>query len=389
MIDRTQTASKTFNQYRITEIPFISNVTPPRAILSKNPEVTNESCTEISLFLVETTDTVLNVTDRKVVTMIPDEDYMIRYSGYMPSYINKGVFSGVILYSDLDGCFRDVYVFGGDFTPIINAEVIDLEDISSYMHTQCIFVVGSPTTKCSEDGGCLYPSICIAFRQINTDDDENIPPYGQTDTGLGGGNTGGGNTGGGSSNGGSNPDIQSPTIDGPLEPETEVPEEVQKYNVYLYNTEGGTTIGSGSYQPRTLIFCNAIPNNSYIFDRWTGDFNGKDDSVTMLIQSNISATAYFRHLLESGSARPCYDMERKIYNPLKDMNIAPTNSTKTNYIGSTFGWTRNNGSKRHKGLDLYAPEGTPVYAMYDGKISTNTPFVTTQPNRDSKEWPAG
>ena len=51
------------------------------------------------------------------------------------------------------------------------------------------------------------------------------------------------------------------------------------------------------------------------------------------------------------------------------MNIAPTNSTKTNYIGSTFGWTRNNGSKRHRGLDLYAPEGTPVYTMYDGKIS--------------------
>lgn len=51
------------------------------------------------------------------------------------------------------------------------------------------------------------------------------------------------------------------------------------------------------------------------------------------------------------------------------MNIAPTNSTKTNYIGSTFGCTRNNGSKRHRGLDLYAPEGTPVYAMYDGKIS--------------------
>lgn len=48
------------------------------------------------------------------------------------------------------------------------------------------------------------------------------------------------------------------------------------------------------------------------------------------------------------------------------MNIAPTNSTKTNYIGSIFGWTRNNGGKRHRGLDLYAPEVTPVYAMYDG-----------------------
>lgn len=68
LIDRDKTTSKTFKQYRLTEIPFIRNATPSCAILSDNSIVTDESCTAISLFLVETTDTVMNVTDRKVVT---------------------------------------------------------------------------------------------------------------------------------------------------------------------------------------------------------------------------------------------------------------------------------------------------------------------------------
>ena len=58
--------------------------------------------------------------------MIPDENYKIRRNaGEAYSYINKGVFSGVILYSNLDGGFRDVYVFGGDFSPIRDAQIID------------------------------------------------------------------------------------------------------------------------------------------------------------------------------------------------------------------------------------------------------------------------
>ena len=388
LIDRTKTASKTFKQYRLTEIPFVSNVTPSCAILSENSVVTDESCTEIGLFLVETTDTVLNVTDRKVVTMIPDEDYVTRYPEKTPSYINKEVFSGVILYSDLDGRFRDVYVFKGDFNPIINAEVIDSGDISSYTDAQYLFVVDSPITKCSddsEDGGCLYPSICIAYRKDNTGDDEEAPSHGETDPWPEGGSSGGG---GSSSGGGSDTGTQTPIIS-PDGPGNTLPEEIEKYYVTLHHSDGGSTSGSGAYQPRSLIFCDAIPDDSYIFDRWTGDFNGKGGSVSMLIQSDLSATAYFRLLLESGSARPCYDAERNIYNPLKDMSIAPTGVDNTNYIGSTFGTTRNQGAKNHQGLDLYAPEGTPVYAMYDGIISINKRFVTTQPNRSGKEWPAG
>lgn len=387
LIDRTKSVSKTFKQYRLTEIPFINNATPSCAILSENAVVTDESCSEISLFLIETTDTLMNTTDRKVVTMIPDNDYMVRYPDKAYSYINKEVFSGIILYSDLDGNFRDVYVYGGDFTPIINAEIVNPIDSLSDTDAYYLFLVNNPLTRCSEDGGCLYPSICIAYRKDSSQDEDWVPDYGETDPGLGGGG-GSGAGGGSSSGGGSGPGIQKPIIDGPDGPEDQVPEEIQKYVVTLHNAEGGTTSGSGAYLPGMLIFCDAIPDDSYAFDRWTGDFNGKGESVTMMIKDDISSTAYFRLLLESGVARPCYDEERKIYNPLKDMSIAPTGRNNTNYIGSTFGMTRYDGTVRHQGLDLYAPEGTPVYAMYDGIISRTKRFVTSQPNRNSKEWPA-
>lgn len=391
LIDRTKSVSKTFKQYRLTEIPFINNATPSCAILSENAVVTDESCSEISLFLIETTDTLMNTTDRKVVTMIPDNDYIVRYPDKAYSYINKEAFSGVILYSDIDGRFRDVYVYGGDFNPIINAEIIDSADISSYTDAQYLFVVDIPVTKCingAEDGGCLYPSICIAYRKNNpVEEDDEVPPYGQTFPG--GGGTGGGGGSGSSSGGGSSTGTQQPFPEGSIIPGDQVPEEIQKYNVTLYSAEGGTTNGSGAYLPGMLIFCDAIPDDSYVFDRWTGDFNGKGESVTMMIKNDISSTAYFRLLLESGPARPCYDEERNIYNPLKDMSIAPTDIDNTNYIGSTYGNTRNEGLKEHQGLDLYAPEGTPVYAMYDGVISTSIRFVTCQPNRNSDNWPVG
>ena len=385
LIDRTKSVSKTFEQYHLTEIPFISNATPSCAILSEKTSVTDESCSEISLFLIETTDTLQNTIDRKVVTMVPDKDYMVRYPDKEYSYINKEIFSGVILYSDINGDFRDVYVYGGDFTPIIDAEAVNPSDIVSNAEVYYLFVVNNPLTRCSVDGGCLYPSICIAYPKDSSLDNEEIPDYGGIPPIDGPKNGGGGS----SSGDGPGNDIKNPIIDTPVVPEQPLPEEIQKYIVTLHGSAGGTTSGAGAYLPDTFIYCNAIPENSYIFDRWTGDFNGRGESVTMIIRSNINATAYFRLLLESGPARPCYDSERKIYNPLKDMIIAPTGLGATNFIGSTYGMTRDQGAKKHQGLDLYAPEGTPVYAMYDGIISTNQNFVTSQPNRKYDEWPVG
>ena len=350
--------------------------------------------------------------DRKVVTMIPDSVYRSKNERNPYSFINKKVFSGVVLYSNLDGSFRDVYVYGGDFCPIIDAEVINPNDLSYYKGFYFLSIIRNQDTKAGgdEDGGILDASICIAFQDDSIDDlslgwyEENGDSI-RDEGGIGGGSADGGCSGGGYSGDASFDDgsqlgesITGEYLfygsdggggkrDGYILGESyDLIEDVQNYSVFLYSAGGGKVVGSGIYQEGTAIYCQAIPNSSHVFDRWVGDFFGQDESLFYVVESDISSTAYFRHLLESGPVRPCYDAEKKMYNPLINMIIAPTSKWTTNYIGSTFGYTRYNGTKQHKGLDLYAPEGTPVYAMCDGVISSRN-FVTDQPNRDTQQWP--
>ena len=413
LIDRTKSQTRTFQQYRLTEIPFISNVSPAFAVLSDNANVSNHSFSEIIHFLIETTDMVRGTTDRKVVTMIPDENYRIRNADEAYSYIHKGVFSGVILYSDLDGRFRDVYYFGGDFCPIIDAEVIDSSDADSYSNAYFLFLVTDTLTKCDETGPCLEPSICIAFRE--TDNPEGgTPSNGEDDLGSGGNIGGGGGAesgnngdgsdaaipgGGASPGGGSNPNGDSSSngsgnnengliINNPDGSSEDVPEEIPKYVVSLYNSEGGMAKYSGIYQEGSFITCIAIPANGYIFDRWVGDFYGKEESFNYIVRSDISATAYFRKLLDSGPVRPCLDTLTGKMNPLIEMTLAPSNTWSNNYKGATFGRTRA-GGKFHSGIDLYAEPGTPIYSMFDGIVS-NSNYVTEQPMRDKDgNYPVG
>ncbi len=76
--------------------------------------------------------------------------------------------------------------------------------------------------------------------------------------------------------------------------------------------------------------------------------------------------------------RPCYNKARNLFNPLATMEIAPTKYS--GLKGGTFGNTR---GREHKGLDLAAEIGTPIFAMIDGVISEK-PYVTEQPNRIGK-----
>ncbi len=54
--------------------------------------------------------------------------------------------------------------------------------------------------------------------------------------------------------------------------------------------------------------------------------------------------------------------------------------------GGTFGYVRSGGAQFHSGLDLFAEEGTPVYAMIDGVISSYH-YVIEQPNRNKSIIP--
>ncbi|MDE5955794.1 MAG: M23 family metallopeptidase, partial [Bacteroidales bacterium] len=118
----------------------------------------------------------------------------------------------------------------------------------------------------------------------------------------------------------------------------------------------------------------------------------KPHHVSFQILSYIEATAYFINILAPAKL-PCRDKERGLANPLVEMKIAPTSKWKTNYIGSTFGWTRTDrdgNRKHHSGIDLYAEPGTPLYAICNGVISKTDKYVTCQPMRIGKKtYPPG
>jgi len=415
LLDRSSTRIKTFGKYRLTEIPFISNSFPSSALLSDDvpDSVSPMSARSIGLFLVETEDASTGVVDRKVVTMIPDTSYVCPDSPSDLSFINKGVFSGVVLFSDLDGTFRDVYVYGGDYCHIIDAEIIEPSSADAYAHSGYLSVLSFIGTRSGEDGAMveggilIEGSICIAEKterkslypgwfDEGPDEDWEDGQQPELDTGGGGGTVGGSyGTVVGIITDDESPSISSgSTIVGSYAgavPIAIVPpdEEVQKYTVSLYSSPGGKVSGSGCYQPDSRIMCVAYADSSYVFDRWVGDFSGRTNFILLTVRRNYESTVYFRRMLESGPVRPCLDTLTGIMNPLKEMELAPSNTWGTNYKGATFGYTRygKDGLTLHSGLDLYAEPGTEVFSMFDGTVGE--PYVTEQPMRDTNGYPSG
>lgn len=335
-----------------------------------------------------------------MATLVPTPDNCRIYGADSYSYINKETFEGVILYSDLDGSFRSVNSYG--LRPIRDAYVIDPKDSLNYFRVRYINVYEAKgTTRGSVNGGQITESVCVAempkeeddaWMNSSSDDDRWI------DEEPRGGRTGGGTSGGSNSRGttgGKGPNtenvIDSCVVTGEYKPKKEE-DDVIWYSVSLYSVGKGSTSGSGRYSNREhkYVVCEAIPDANAYFDRWTGDFGGRGEVLEFLVNKDVTSTAYFASMTGDfndpldPANRPCFSKATKVGNPLNNMSIASPGWS--GLRGGTFGYVRNGGTKFHSGLDLYAEEGTPVYAMMDGVISSYR-YVVEQPNRDKKYYP--
>ena len=382
LLDRNAATQITFKSKTVRQIPFIGNNDEKLVMFTKNfhENFNADSLTVVKIFLIETTDT-LGGLQTNVATMIPDVSYIKKFGAESVTFLDKSCFSGIILYSSLDGTLEDIYTYGDG--PMETAMVINPEDKDMYGRSMYLALFSAVNTRAvhndpvhlyldlKEYGYCITerirhdPDEVIGFedRKFPTDDYQNI--------GTGGG--GGSGSGGG----------------GSLPPPEDMPKDPITYDLSLIAGTGGSVSGSGKYPSGSLVTCKAEASLNYCFDRWVGDLKGKKENYTFQIEKDMVSTAYFDYLLQPVK-KPCLNEETGIMNPLAEMKLAPTGKGATNFIGSTFGHTREGGSKFHDGIDLYAEPGTPLYAMCDGTISRSERYVTEQPVRIGKDkYPPG
>lgn len=404
LLDRSKTEAIVFKNYHIVQIPFKQSEEDSQASLSDSDQssLAEDEISVVRKFLVEISDTLSGTRRQIVATLVPTPDNCRIYGVDSYSYINKETFEGVILYSDLDGSFRSVSSYG--LRPIRDAYVIDPEDSLNYYRVRYINIFeGKGATRGSVNGGQITESVCVAempkeedggWMDNGSDDDRWIDEEPRGGRHSGGGTSGGSNSG--SSAGGRGPNtenvIDSCVVTGEYKPKKE-DDDVIWYAVSLYSVGKGYTIGSGRYSNREhkYIVCEAVPDGDAYFDRWTGDFNGRGEILEFLVNRDVTSTAYFASMTGDHNDpldplnRPCFSKATNVGNPLYYMSIASPGWS--GLRGGTFGYVRNGGERFHNGLDLFAEEGTPIYAMIDGEISSYR-YVVEQPNRDKIGYPS-
>lgn len=399
LLDRTRTEELDFKGCHITQVPFIEEESVFNVSLqdSVQLQINTNDITIVKKFLIEVIDTSKNKVSTFIAALIPSKTCLEKYGVDSFTYLEKGQFEGIAIYSNLDGAFRNVCFYGNG--PVKLGELIDRNQANSYNTVKIVSVIRKPReTKTYNDdegvyGGEIAGSLCVAEveRKENEEDDNNlnVPTINFGNGGGGGGSGTGSGDGSGSDVGRKDSDTIFDTLKSSLIIARRDSSDLVKYTVSL--TRGGTgsgdVKGSGLYPKGRVVICKAMPHSGSYFDRWTGDFYGKDFNVTLKVENDVYATAYFRSaLFDFGTARPCVDLSRDIGNPLMKMLIASPGAS--GLTGGTYGYVRNGGKKFHSGLDLYAEVGTSVYAMIDGEIFSEI-YATEQPNKTTEKYPSG
>jgi len=397
LLDRPARKSRTFRGLTIDQIPFIDdgqgyNVRLSPVNLYESDEFSSDmTITGARKFYLKSSDE--SVWSSRVVTMIPDSAFLAKFSLESVSYLDKALFSGIILFSNPDGSFRDVYVYDGE-SPVSDAQMDrpgTAEENTGNTRSlllSCDDASGT-ATRLAESGRTyrLHYSICVAY--VKKDDpydseslDNTLEDRLNQDSDEEKMSSGGG--GGGRSQ--------------PLN--SEMNEDFFTCTLALYSTTGGRAVGSGRYPFGRDVTVKASPFMiGYEFDRWTGDLNGRASTYSFSITTDVEATAYFKSAVDSSStSRPCWSAFSGKANPLNEMTLAASGTGGWNLTGATYGNTRvgviinDDGSrsisaKWHGGLDLMAEVGTPVFAMFDGKIGST--YVISQPDRgDDGRYPS-
>ena len=380
LLDRSKTDEWTYpNGNRVQQVPFKSNEQNAYAYIGKNQssKLSKDSLSIISKFLI-TTDWKDGRHTVRIATMISTPEYLQITENREISYLFKANFTGFILFSDVYGNLTSYkYIECGRYS---KARLLKTnEQASSNCNTFNIttFKKSCATKSRKEEKkekddvewDDELEEITITAETTDTskkdkkvrnkdkeEDNEEEEP-------------------GGDDKDSDDTDYEGGSSDG---------EEMYFYvDLSVNNEQLGSVRGNGYYEYNTSVTISAHARWTNSFDRWEGDFSGEPKEFTYWVCKNITAMAFFYPC----AGIPCVDLTKNSMFPLYNhKNIAPT--LNSGYKGGTYGNVRTGGTKKHGGIDIEAPVGTPIYAICTGKI---TKVVSEQPNRigTSRHYPEG
>lgn len=420
LLDRSDVRTEKVKSRIYRQIPFLSNKLTDYAFIRDSvPEPGNrlKNASVIKKFLIERSDTETHETESYVVTMISAPAFLSTREASQLSWLDRPNFTGIIFYHSVDGKeLYEVNVYNNGL--IIHANLLRPGTENAHAHTKHLLLPVKSQTKNSEyivD----YEIEDISEEYEIEEEYEWFPENTESVTGDNLNDYGGGSMNDTITAAIIVADRNTPRHDtsycrpGEIKDRT-MPKfgggggsyfsgvsgysRIQKDEVLqvILNSDmhchtsimGGNIIipYEHAFTRESSILCVCETDTDYEFDRWVGDLAGKGWAAQIVVNDNISATAYSKPE-GVGRNRPCVDSDGR-GNPLMRMEIAPSGGW--NFAGGTYGKTRSGGNQFHNGIDIYAEIGTEVYAMYDGIVAGGGRYVTKQPMRDANNhYPEG
>lgn len=347
LVDESKSKTSVYGGRTTTQIPFRQNEEGLLASIHKGETITADSCSVVKKYLIIVTDEDGDSTMYVVAQVAEAGD--IHSAGC--DFIDKPDFSGICLFSTLSGgqAMLKRYISGRVCRTVLLDSRAEPDENTEYLS-----LISPLQTKCD---GIIAESVCIGYRNPEID-----PSYCIGDLVGSRGDDDDGGTNKGSSGGRGGNYRQDPFIG---DDKKVYPDDKEFTINIMTNADEIVTFGCNghSYSNGSLVFVYAeykIPYNP-VFSSWVGDFsNQKEDKFSLTVMRNYDSIAYY------DIATPCIDNETGRCNPLANMSLASPGWS--GYYGATFGNTRNNGTKKHQGIDFAAEIGTPVFSMFAGEV---------------------